>query len=51
MASAMILAFARKRVGSLVYMWNACIVLCMPLFLPLASPSADSWTERMYSIF
>ena len=32
MASAMILAFARKRVGSLVCMWNACIVLCMLVF-------------------
>ena len=51
MATAMILAFPCKRVGSLVCMWNACIVLCMPVFLPLASPAADSWTEPMYSVF
>ena len=51
MASAIILPFARKRVGSLVRMWNACIVLCMPLFLHLASPAADSRTEPMYSLF
>ena len=42
MASAMILAFARKRAGSLVCMWNGCIVLCMLVFcfLPAVRPTA-----------
>ena len=34
-------------VGSLVCMWKACIVLCMPVFLLLASPAADSQTELL----
>ena len=42
MASAMILAFTRKRIGSLVCMWNVCIVFCMLVscFLPALQPTA-----------
>ena len=43
MASAMILAFARIRVGSLAYMWNAmpvCPVLACVLQLTALPPTA-----------
>ena len=50
MASAMILAFARIRVGSLVCMWNACIVPLRACDLLLANPATDSRSEPLYAV-
>ena len=51
MASAMILPFDRKRVGSLVCMWIACIVLCMPVccILPTLRPTVGLNRCTLYS--